>query len=120
VANRRGFRGHRTHLVAEVGGRVVGYAGLERRPDDPAGVYRIFLVTDWRDRPDVPTALYERLETELRRREARSAWLREYAADAVIAEFVRARGFEVTERYELGGLEIVTLRRDLSESVPGA
>jgi hypothetical protein len=118
VENRRGFRGERADVVAEARGGVVGYAAVERRPDDPNETYRIFLVTDWEDTSGVPGLLYEWVETELAGRRARAAWLREYAADASIAAFVRARGFEVQESYELDGIEMVTLVKDLRGSAP--
>jgi hypothetical protein len=120
VANRRAFRGERMHVVAERRGMVVGYAGLERERGDPEGAYRLFLVTSWTDARDVAELLYGRLEEELVRREARSAWLREYAGDDLVSGFVRERGFEVRERYALGGMEIVTLAKELREPGPVA
>jgi hypothetical protein len=113
VENRRRFRGERAEMVAAVGDQVLGYAAVERRPEDPHGTYRVFLVTDWEEAGDVGQALYEWAEAELGRREAHTAWLREYARDAKIAAFVGARGFGVRKRYELDGVEMVTLQKEL-------
>ena len=120
VANRRAFRGEQMHLVGERCGVVAGYGGIERRPGDPAGTYRIFVVTRWTHALDVADALYRRLEEELLRRKARTAWLREYAADTRVSDFVLERGFVVRERYELNGFEMVTLVKELLEGAPAS
>ncbi len=120
VANRRAFRGEQMHLVGTLAGVVVGYCGLERKPGEPSGQYRIFVVTSWADTSDVAEELYRRLEDELMRRRAEVVWLREYAGDAKVLDFVQQRGFEVRERYELGGSEIITLTKELRGSDPAA
>ncbi len=118
VASRRSFAGEQSHRVAEREGAVVGYAAVERRAEEPEGLYRVFVVTSWRDTPDVADALYETVAAELARRGARHAWLREYADDEILIRFMHERGFRVRERYFRGGSELVTLERDLARDGP--
>lgn len=113
LAARRAFVGQRAQFVAERGGAIVGYAALERGPDERERRYRVFVVTSWRDSGDVAERLYERLASELVRLGAHHAWLREYADDEIVIGFMRERGFEVRERYTYEGLDLVTLGRDL-------
>lgn len=115
MANRRAFRGEQLQVVAERRKPILGYGAIEHTPGATTGTYRLFLVTGWDDTRDVADALYRWLEEKLREREARAAWLREYAADRRVLEFLGERGFEVRERYELEGLQRVTLSKRLGE-----
>jgi hypothetical protein len=120
VTNRRAFLGEQLHVVAERCRATLGYGALEHSPEATTGRYRLFLVTDWDDTPDVADALYRWLEEKLTERDARTAWLREYAGDRRILEFLNDRGFDVRERYEMEGLEMVTLAKRLREASPAA
>ncbi len=113
VSNRRDFVGEQAHCVAELGGEVVGYAAVERRPEEPEGLYRVFVVTAWRDTPEVADPLYESVAEELERRGARRAWLRELADDEIVIRFMAERGFRVRERYSHSGTELIALEKDL-------
>lgn len=114
VENRRAFEGEQHQRDAVVDGRVVGYAAIERRHTEPAGLYRLFVVTSWRDTPEIAAPLYEAMERELGARGATAVWLRELADDDRLIAFARARGFVQRDRYSLGGLDIVRLDRLLS------
>lgn len=116
LERRRAFDGIQRDFVAERMGSVVGYAAVERGPADPGATYRIFIVTDWASSLDVAALLYARVEEELVALGAQRAWLREYASDAPLVAFVRARGFEIREEYDHGGKTLVTLTRVLREA----
>lgn len=116
LEGRRGFEGVQRHFVAERGGTVVGYGAAERTASDPDGTYRLFVVTDWSADLDVACLLYEKAVEELVELGARRAWLREYASDEPLIEFVKGRGFEIREEYDYGGKTLVTLTKDLDTS----
>ena len=116
LEGRRCFEGVQRHFVAELRGTVVGYGAAERAADDPDGTYRLFVVTDWNTGLDIACLLYERAMDELANLGARHAWLREYASDEPLIDFVRRRGFEIREEYDYAGKTLVTLTKSLSNS----
>jgi len=111
--NRRAFTGEQKHFVAVRDDELVGYGAIERGSDQAPGQFRVFIVTDWSRTLDVAQVLYETALAELLHVEASLAWLREYAGDRDLIDFMRERGFEVTNRYELDGAQLVTLARNL-------
>ncbi|TDD72093.1 ribosomal-protein-alanine N-acetyltransferase [Jiangella aurantiaca] len=105
----------RWYVVAEAGGVVVGYAGLQAPalPGDPADVMTI-AVAPAHQRGGVGTLLMTALEAEARRRGAGELLL-EVRADNVPAKtFYKRHGFEriaVRRRYYGGGRDGLVLRK---------
>ena len=73
-------------------------------------------MTSWATNIEVAEVLYESASAELDALGAQRAWLREYASDRLLIEFVRSKGFEVTEEYARDGVQLVTLTKDLGAS----
>ena len=119
LRNRRDFDGQQRQFVAERDGEVVGYGAVERRPDEPEGSFRIFLVTSWAEDVDVADSLYATVEEELTSLGARWIWMREYASDAILIGFVRERGFRVLEEYDHEGTRLVTLAKEPGSRLAG-
>ena len=114
LANRRAFDGERRHGIATRDGEIVGYFAVEATSEAFEGSCRVFLVLDWqRDVAEVAPRLFEAASLALSELGARRAWLREYAADTAIVDFVRERGFEVVEEYEHDGAMLVTIAKDV-------
>ncbi|WP_169952042.1 ribosomal protein S18-alanine N-acetyltransferase [Microbispora sp. H11081] len=104
----------RHYLVAEVGGRVVGYAGLAVAADQ-ADVQTIAVLADHR-RAGVGTALMDALLAEAVRRGTASVFL-EVRADNPPAQAMYERfGFRrlgVRRRYYDDGTDAITMVKDL-------
>ncbi|GAB3152700.1 ribosomal protein S18-alanine N-acetyltransferase [Microbispora hainanensis] len=104
----------RHYVVAEVGDRVVGYAGLAAAGDQ-ADVQTIAVLADHR-RAGVGTALLNELLTEAARRGAVSVFL-EVRADNPAAQAMYERfGFRrlgLRRRYYEDGTDAITMVKDL-------
>jgi hypothetical protein len=117
LQNRRAFDatgGTRRHYVAVVVGRTLGYGAVELRAPG-ARAARLFVVTAPALLPSVGAVLHDRLIADARALGATILWLREYAADASLLAFLRARGFAETNRAPSpdGDFEHVVLERRL-------
>ena len=112
VQKRLAFKGSRRHYVIEQGGIVVGYGSLEKRAEDPAKAYRMFLVLSWNDSDSdvVADRLLSRLREDTGQLDTDHVWLREYAQDRPFVDFLLARGFEITKEYEYEGQKLLNLR----------
>jgi len=112
--NRRSFGGSRRHQVALVDGEVAGYAGIEASGAALEGdAARLFLVTAWTGPLDAALALYEWAMDEAARVGVTSVWMREYASDRPLLDFFSARSFEMSEPYEVGGVQVVNFGRTI-------
>ncbi|MEU6425730.1 ribosomal protein S18-alanine N-acetyltransferase [Microbispora sp. NPDC046973] len=104
----------RHYVVAEVGDRVVGYAGLAAAGDQ-ADVQTIAVLADHR-RAGIGTALMDELLTEAARRGAASVFL-EVRADNPPAQAMYERfGFRrlgLRRRYYDDGTDAITMVKDL-------
>src|SRR5258708_7599463 len=102
LRNRIGFRGARRHWVATSGTRIVGYGGLERGEGVPRNECRLFLVVAWSQpgASEIADQLLSRLryDAALLLREDR-LWVREYASDEPLIQFLLARGFKIVDDY---------------------
>ncbi len=98
--NRRSFSpsdGIQQHFVATSDGRIVGYAGVERRNKGPtargADTYRLFVVVEPSARTTLGTRLFAKLRECLINLGARRAWVLEYEADARFISYLEEMGF---------------------------
>jgi hypothetical protein len=120
--NRRRFdhaRGTQRQLVAvdEATRSIVGYAAVESAGSDAPGAFRLFLVTAPEQLPRIGEILYQNLIAVLREIGAREVRFQEYASDAPLLAFARARGFVERHRFAIDeGVEIVQLARDLDRA----
>ena len=116
LRHRMAFPGRQTHFVAERYGKVVGYGAVERADEEPQATCRLFVVTAWRKGLEVAEELYAAALAELQKVGAQRAWLREYAGDELLIGFAQEKGFDVVQEYELDGMKLVTLAKDLRNS----
>ncbi|WP_199701511.1 ribosomal protein S18-alanine N-acetyltransferase [Jiangella rhizosphaerae] len=110
----------RWYVVAEAGGELVGYAGLQAPalPGDPADVMTI-AVAPAHQRGGVGTLLMAALETEARRRGAGELLLEVRADNEPAKTFYARHGFEriaVRRKYYGGGRDGLVLRKRLRTS----
>ena len=92
-------RTRREYVAVDLGsGLVTGYA-LAEASDEP-GAYRLFVVTRHERLDTVGNALYDRLAAAVSLLDAQTAWVREDAADPLIA-FFAARGFGDPQRFSM-------------------
>lgn len=107
----------RHYVVAETGGRIVGYAGLAAAADQ-ADVQTIAVAAGYR-RSGIGAALMDALLTEAVRRGARSVFL-EVRADNAPAQAMYARfGFEplgLRRRYYDDGTDAITMVKELDRT----
>jgi [ribosomal protein S18]-alanine N-acetyltransferase len=105
----------RWYVVAEAGGVVVGYAGLQAPgfAGDPADVLTIAVAPGWQ-RGGVGTVLMTALEAEARRRGAGELLLEVRADNEPALAFYARHGFEriaVRRKYYGGGRDGLVLRK---------
>ena len=82
VANRQSTAAARQAAVATLADHVVGYAAIERLPQEPPDSYRVFVVCDWRRaNPALPEALMTHALHLLAVAHAKQAWMREVTGD---------------------------------------
>jgi predicted nucleotidyltransferase len=114
LRNRRDFssRGSQSEFVCIDSGEVVGYGAAERGDEAPADDYRLFVVTSPERLRSVGERILGELNGYLARVNARRSWLREYAADVELTNFLIAHGYKVIEYFELeGGTRAVVLEK---------
>jgi N-acetylglutamate synthase-like GNAT family acetyltransferase len=114
VEARQAFEGVQRQAVAEDDGAIIGYCAIERRPDETEATYRVFIVADW-DQHNTPVheALLDHVAEMLRQEGAQQAWMREFAGDFRLLQFVQERGFVISKQYEYAGKEMVNLTKEL-------
>lgn len=116
LENRKQFGGRRRHYLAEVPetDQPVGYGAIEEGPDP--GSFRVFVVMAPALLPTkTGTLLYDRLLADLQALEARSVWVREYAADTDILSFFKEKGFDEQHRFTPTGyreMVVLTMKLD--------
>ena len=116
LANRQAFAklGHQDHLVLEIYGQIQGYGSIERTEHAPPQAYRLFVVAAPEALDTYGAAILDRQMDLLGQAAATAAWFVEFAADQHLLAFILARGFHISERFQLdSGVEAVVLWMDL-------
>src|SRR5258707_9888445 len=111
LRNRIGFRGARRHWVATSGTRIVGYGGLERGEGVPRNECRLFLVVPWSQpgASEIADQLLSRLHYDAALLREDRLWVREYASDARLIQFLLARGFKIVDDYVQDDMRVLNL-----------
>jgi hypothetical protein len=117
---RKRFAGQRRHYVAEGGGEIVAYGGIEEAGD---GRWRLFTVMPAdRLNDGLGDRMLDQLLHDARELGAATLLMREQADDALLP-FVAARGFVATRRFVVrdgssyDGVEVVELERPLTSDL---
>ncbi len=114
--NRRGFdaeKGTQHHYVLEdtERGEIAGYGGVEKSPH---GEFRFFIVTLPQRLDTVGEQLFQENMKIARELGAERVWFTEYADDAVLLAFAKARDFQELGRIRLHeAVEATTLMKML-------
>ncbi len=114
--NRRGFdaeKGTQHHYVLEdtERGEIAGYGGVEKSPN---GEFRFFIVTLPQRLDTVGERLFQENMKLARELGAERVWFTEYAGDAVLLAFAKARDFQELGRIRLHeAVEATTLMKKL-------
>lgn len=117
LEHRRAFderRFVRRHYVAEDArsGTVIAYGAIESGSEP--GRFRLFLVMDPALLPTVGELMYSRLTEAARALGAEAVWVREFADDKPVLDFLRSKGLEERSRYDVPGVgNLVVLKREL-------
>ena len=103
----------------------MGYGAAERRSEEPADRYHLFVVTLPEDLATVGARILRELDTMLARLGARGSWLREHAGNAEFVGFLEQRGYTVTREFEVNNVPLAILERehgtaDVREGTPSA
>lgn len=101
--NRRTFseRGQQEQFVLIDEGRVAGYGAMERRSQDPANRYRLFVVANSDQLADAGRKIYERLQARLTAVGATESWFVEYVQATKLIAFICAQGYAEQRRFML-------------------
>jgi N-acetylglutamate synthase-like GNAT family acetyltransferase len=116
LAARQSFAGPRGHYVAEGGGEVVAYGGIE---DGGGARWRLFIVMGAQQLiGGLGDRMLDQLLHDASQLGASTLWMREQADDPLLA-FMTDRGFVETKRFTVrdgsayDGVEVVELERRL-------
>lgn len=102
VANRRKpVATEQHHFVLADAHDVVGYGALEKAPDAPGGLYRMFVVTSPNDLQVIGHEVFEELQSLAMRRGVLRSCFIEYAGDVRLRDFLCARGYEITRTFSV-------------------
>ncbi len=115
LGNRRNFpeSGTRRHFVAADGDVIAGYAAIERLPDTPKDVFRLFVVTVPQMRQTLGKAMLRELRRHLLDAGTRRVRMVEFEADTEFRAFLRACGFRESQTFAMAdGTSLVELVMD--------
>jgi RNA polymerase sigma factor (sigma-70 family) len=116
LENRRNFNEQqfqRRHYIAEDShtGKVIAYGAVECASEP--GRFRLFLVMDPALLPSIGTRVYEKLMEALKELNAEAIWVREFADDQPLLDFLLSKGLEERYRYHVPEVgDLVVLKRE--------